>query len=304
MRKFILTGAMCLVLGSAVLTGCGSKTTSNTEVTVADELNTSTFKPNADTVYSLKLPGAEDVTDISSYVVSYVDGDITVRSGILKDIFGFKDYVREDESDAEAEIEAQSADEVESIMAPEGAEVEESTDATEEAVNTALEESTDAASVVEDEDHDHEDDVEAIHYAEFEDENGMLLQLEENGYNVIFNGKIVASDSKIEKLDSGEYSVSLRDVVFAIGYSRVDVTRDGNTLTFEVVDENAPKEDVRVEEPTIPEETESAEETVAETESVGEIDASYEAAAGDLNGVVVDASEGIEVLPVEEGTNE
>lgn len=60
-----------------------------------------------------------------------------------------------------------------------------------------------------------------VSFIEYEDEEGNLLQLQDGGTGIVYNGKTLNSAEPMEKAD-GKLKISLTDLIFAMGYQKMD----------------------------------------------------------------------------------
>ena len=58
-------------------------------------------------------------------------------------------------------------------------------------------------------------------FIEYDDEDGNLLQLQENGTGIVYNGNVLNSAEPLEK-DGDSLKISLTDLIFAMGYQKMD----------------------------------------------------------------------------------
>lgn len=79
-------------------------------------------------------------------------------------------------------------------------------------------------------------------FKEFISPDNELLQCEIDGNTVIYNGTMYLMSNTIEEDSDGNVLLPLNDIGFAIGYSRVDTSRDGNSLHFDFIMDETEKE--------------------------------------------------------------
>lgn len=73
-------------------------------------------------------------------------------------------------------------------------------------------------------------------FKEFESSDGKLLQCEVDGNSLIYDGSVFTASQTITEDGQGNLTIPLSDLAFAIGYGRVDTSRDENSLTVSLVD--------------------------------------------------------------------